>query len=633
MVRTKSQIRLKRQLSIPAAAQLWRLVPLIIFLFIFTASGLFSGVHAAEQSTYPQLPHPVNCPEDADTQGNAAVCAGEKHDSGQKKDLSSGPSSVITESPEKKSAALKFGGSREPAAAEYSSSGSDPDSSASENPSSFTPSSEHLRIWQQLITDAADTPESLRRYVITEERVIRPDNPLSGRIPDFRGFHLRSVNPVVKSTENGRIIKNIYYDRDLVELHFIIPAELSQSGRAENYACSGLSDAPLSSAGMVWDDRCSWVLGDGDPLTVGMDETSVMSMTSFSGFSFSQGHPIYLEARPLPDHPVIIHHQFLPPQGNTPRSVHTDHLKQNGFHALLKTMRYRYPGYELTGYQLLKKGTSIPAGSFQSINFSGQYKVLSFPSAFDAALIYRPVRYNLQLFTEEGSLHTSRFHQEKLFTVSEDKNESTIKQPPADEFCIRDYDWFLTPLFHPQSIVDQNALMPAHPVTLFGKRKISIPEDPDIIPPLPDPEPEDQPSEPETPEPEEPVSPPSDPKPSEEPGSRPEIQPEPEGQPEKLPSIDPIPEEADPKDTPAEPDPEKTDHSVPSHTEESDNTSISETEGDPVPKPSAEKIQDCTEPDDSAPETADHQPLLLWLLSLLGSMGALMAFLGRRRKS
>lgn len=618
MLRTKLKVSQKRQLSVPAAVRIKRLILLILIIFTLALAAFFNCSYASEMPASSDAPPSAGRPADPEKQSSALLDSGKNAEEKDQKNTRSNHSSAdeiaASDLPEHRDSA-------DPADS----------SDSAARPSNKNPV-ERMRIWQQLNSDAPDTPESLRRYVITEERVIESDDPLSGKMPDFRGFHLRSRNPVTTSTENGLRITNIYYDRNILELHFIIPPELSESGQTESCACSGLYDASFSSSGMVWDDSYSWVLGDGDPMTRESDELRVMKMTSFSGFSFSQGHPIYLEARALPDKTIRLHHQFLPPDGDTPRALHTDSLEIRGFHTLLKTIRYRYAGYELTGYQLLKKGTSEAAGGFHPINFTGQYKVLSFPSAFDAALIYRPVRYKLQLFTEEGTIHTSRYHQEKLFAHL-DKNECAGGSLSSDEVCIHDYDWFLSPLFHPQSQIDENALMPAHPVTLFGKRKITLPEDPVIVPPEPSPDPEEQPSEPETPEPEEPVSPPSDPKPSEEPGSRPEIQPEPEGQPEKLPSIDPIPEEADPKDTPAEPDPEKTDHSVPSHTEESDNTSISETEGDPFPEPFAEKIQDCTEPDTPTPETADHQPLLLWLLSLLGSMGALMAFLGRRRKS
>ncbi|MFC2662812.1 MAG: hypothetical protein ACFNYI_06680, partial [Eubacterium sp.] len=447
----------------------------------------------------------------------------------------------------------------------------------------------------------------------------------------------------------------IYYDRDILELHFIIPSELSESGLPESRACSGLYDAPLSASGMAWDDSFNWVLGDGDPLTRGSDELRVMKITSFSGFTFSQGHPVYLEARPLPEKAIILHHRFLPPDSSIPRSEHADKLEIRGFHTLLKTTRYRYSGYELTGYQLVKKGTSEPAGSFNPLHFTGQQKMLSFPSAFDAVLIYRPVLYNLQLFTEEGTLHTSRYHQERLFSHT-DKNESASGQP-ADEFCIHDYEWFLTPLFQPQSQIDENSLMPAHPVTLFGKRKISLPEDPVITPPETFPDPEEKPDLPKNPEtpdkpeiPDHPVTPPDRPEPDENPENQPGLQPEGEThpnsepeqkaeeaeektdkQPESIPSTDSEPEDKTSEEASADPDPEKSENSLPSLTDEKDNIQTAETEDGSEPETSMNTISARKKADEAAPETADSQSLLLWLFSFIGSLGVLMRILVRRR--
>jgi len=597
MLRNRSRIRPHRQISRPASSPLWRLILLILLLLTLTLLAIHIDAHAETSLS-------ADCPPPPEPEAEKTLVAHTTAASSEVPETSP-PSAVSDPSDEPCDNQIQTEGTK-----------------TSDQP-------HRLRIWQQLKTDRPDMPDTQKRYVIAEERVVDPLDPLKERLPDYPQFRLRNIRPVIWTQEHGTLIQNVYYDRNIMEIHFIIPPDLSDTGKAETYAYCGLYGSPLAQAGAFWDSRFSWVIGDGDPQTTGLDETRVMQMTAFSGFSFQQGHPLYLEARPHPEHLLKIHHCYLPPEGNQPAHLHTDHLKRNGSHTLVKVMKDRCSGYELTGYQLHPAGSEDPDSLVQKIQFIGRYKVLSFPSAFDAALIYRPVRYSLQLFTDDGTIHAQRYYREPLFCA----------QASDDLLRIDDYDWYLNPLFDKNSLVKEDALMPDHPVTLFGKRKPSVPDDPLIIPPGTTPE--EKPDA--TPEP--------------EPGSAPDPnpQPEPEPIPEQHPDTNPDThpdskvkneQQPEPEQTPeiaVNPSPEEPPESDPGHLPNPDNTQAENTEDyvlypdDAAPETADPAVQNCSAISishadsaftyEDAPETGDHSRFLFWIASFLMTIGFLIRFL------
>lgn len=611
MLHTRSRIRPHRQVLRPVYSPLRRLILLIPLLLTLTIIGLNWDAHAETGRASALPPPPDTQTSDTDAPGSPSAESGPDTATPdpETQPADTPPDSGIPENPE------------EPAAADPA----DPPQNSSVR---------HIRIWQQLSTDRPDTPESLRHYVITEERSVDPCDPLKDRLPDYPQFHLRQVCPITETEEHGTNIQNIYYDRDVMKIHFIIPADLSESGHTEEYAFTGLAGSPLTQAGASWNTAYSWVLGDGDPETRGMDETRVMQMTTFSGFSFHQGHPIFLEARPHAADPLLIRHVFLPPEGNIPTNRHTDCLKRNGFHTLLKVEKERCRGYEITGYRLYHRATGEPASSIRPVQFAGTRKVLSFPASCNAELYYRPVRYRLQLFTDDGTVYTQRYFRERLIPAVSDSR---------DQFRLQDYDWFLAPSFDKNSLIREDSCMPDHPATLFGKRKASVPEDPVVTPPGtetdPLPQPDTKPDQNPDPEPL------PDPEPAPEKEQENDRQPEPEA-PETPTDAEPLPETGDstgsdrdsqlPEDTDLQPDlrPEPaTDTKLPEIAESADALpDLPSPESNPEP---AEENTDtlsviradstCTY--ETAPGTGDNNGLMIWILSFCITMGLLIRFL------